>query len=212
VIDIFDLVKEKVATYKMWLIVGSIFLVACVMIVLLKQSKAPHIPVAYTTSDAISSASSTTQPDSSTSSSAIMIDIKGAIKNPGVYDITNEPRTQTVIAKAGGLTNEADAMQINLAQKLTDGQMIYIPVKGEIDSANHSETQKSEVEAKNDKVNLNTATSEELQTLDGVGEKKADQIIAYREAHGGFKKVDELKEVSGIGTKRFDALKDNIIV
>ena len=112
------------------------------------------------------------------------------------------------MAKAGGLTDQAEILTINLAQKLTDGQMVYIPTKGE--RLNEPATASSQVQK--DKVNLNTATVAELQTLEGIGEKKAEQIIAYREANGGFKQISDLKAVSGIGEKRFETLKDSLTV
>lgn len=112
------------------------------------------------------------------------------------------------MAKAGGLTEQAEMANVNLAQKLTDGQMVYIPTKGERLSTPATTTS----QASQEKVNLNTATVAELQTLEGVGEKKAEQIIAYREANGGFKQITDLKAVSGIGEKRFEALKDKLTI
>ena len=138
----------------------------------------------------------------------VLIDIKGAVKQPGVYDVSQQPRLQAAVAKAGGLTDQAEILTINLAQKLTDGQMVYIPTKGE----HLSEQVPSASQAQKDKVNLNTATVAELQTLEGIGEKKAEQIIAYREANGGFKQISDLKAVSGIGEKRFETLKDSLTV
>lgn len=138
----------------------------------------------------------------------ILIDIKGAVKQPGVYDVSQQPRLQAAVAKAGGLTDQAEIQTINLAQKLTDGQMVYIPTKGE----RLSEPITASSQAQKDKVNLNTATVAELQTLEGIGEKKAEQIIAYREANGGFKQISDLKAVSGIGEKRFETLKDSLTV
>lgn len=138
----------------------------------------------------------------------ILIDIKGAVKQPGVYDVSQQPRLQAAVAKAGGLTDQAEIQTINLAQKLTDGQMVYIPTKGE----RLSEPTTASSQAQKDKVNLNTATVAELQTLEGIGEKKAEQIIAYREANGGFKQISDLKAVSGIGEKRFETLKDSLTV
>ncbi len=138
----------------------------------------------------------------------VLIDIKGAVKQPGVYDVSQQPRLQAAVAKAGGLTDQAEILTINLAQKLTDGQMVYIPTKGE----HLSEPATASTQAQKDKVNLNTATVAELQTLEGIGEKKAEQIIAYREANGGFKQISDLKAVSGIGEKRFETLKDSLTV
>lgn len=140
----------------------------------------------------------------------ILVDVKGAVNKPGVYDITDNPRTQVALAKAGGVVENADISQVNLAQKQNDGGIIYIPVKGEI-SPNY--TQKNGEDGKGEnKVNLNTANSSELQNLEGIGSKKAEQIIAYREEHGQFKQIDDLKMISGIGEKRFETLKDRLTV
>ena len=138
----------------------------------------------------------------------ILVDIKGAVNQPGVYDVSQQPRLQAAVAKAGGLTEQAEMANVNLAQKLTDGQMVYIPTKGE----RLSTPATTASQASQEKVNLNTATVAELQTLEGVGEKKAEQIIAYREANGGFKQITDLKAVSGIGEKRFEALKDKLTI
>ncbi|WP_224156795.1 ComEA family DNA-binding protein [Leuconostoc gelidum] len=88
-----------------------------------------------------------------------------------------------------------------------------MPVIGEVASNKVTvDQQGAESGQEMTKINLNTATAEELQTLEGVGEKKAEQIIAYREAHDGFKKLDEIKEVSGIGAKRFETMQDKITI
>ncbi|MBZ6010431.1 helix-hairpin-helix domain-containing protein [Leuconostoc gelidum] len=205
-IDKLDVIKEKLAIYKIWLLLGGIILIGCIVMIVIKQPKGVEVPTAY---NSMSSTSAT----SISSKTAVMVDVKGAVKNPGVYDIVNSPRAQTAIAKAGGLTHEADTIKLNLAQKLSDGQMLYVPVIGEAASNKTTVGQQgTESGQEMTKINLNTATAEELQTLEGVGEKKAEQIIAYREAHGGFKKLDEIKEVSGIGAKRFETLQDKITI
>lgn len=213
VIDTFDLIKDKLASHKIWILFGSIICIGCIALFLIKQPSVSETPSALsaTTSHPVDSSSSAISATST--DSAIMIDVKGAVKNPGVYDVVSSPRAQTAIAKAGGLTREADTVQFNLAQKLTDGQMIYVPVVGEVKADKSTGNQQATVASQeNAKVNLNTATAEELQMLDGVGEKKAEQIIAYREAHDGFKKIDDIKEVSGIGAKRFETLQDKVTI
>ncbi|AFS39947.1 helix-hairpin-helix domain-containing protein [Leuconostoc gelidum subsp. gasicomitatum] len=208
-IDKLDVIKDKLAVYKIWLLLGGIILIGCIIMIVIKQPKEVAVPTAYSMSSTSSSAAAT----SISSKTAVMIDVKGAVKNPGVYDIVNSPRAQTAIAKAGGLTHEADTIKLNLAQKLSDGQMLYVPVIGEVASNKVTvDQQGAESGQEMTKINLNTATAEELQTLEGVGEKKAEQIIAYREAHDGFKKLDEIKEVSGIGAKRFETMQDKITI
>lgn len=209
VIDKLDVIKDKLAVYKIWLLLGGIILIGCIVMIVIKQPKEVAVPTAYSMSSTSSSAAAT----SISPKTSVMIDVKGAVKNPGVYDIVNSPRAQTAIAKAGGLMHEADTLKLNLAQKLSDGQMLYVPVIGEAASHKVAIGQSgTESNQEITKINLNTATVEELQTLEGVGEKKAEQIIAYREAHDGFKKLDEIKEVSGIGAKRFETLQDKITI
>ena len=127
VIDKFDVIKEKLAVYKIWLLFGGVILIGCTAMIVIKQPKSVEMPTAYSMSSTSSSAATT----SISSKAAVMIDVKGAVKNPGVYDIVNSPRAQTAIAKAGGLMHEADTLKLNLAQKLSDGQMLYVPVIGE---------------------------------------------------------------------------------
>jgi len=211
VIDTFDVIKDKLASYKIWLLLGGVVFMSFIAMVVIKQPKGAEVPLAYSMSSSSTSSSAATHVK--TNDMVVMIDVKGAVKNPGVYDIVNSPRAQTAIAKAGGLTHEADALQLNLAEKLSDGQMLYVPAIGEVRSnkvaVGQQTTESSQVMTK---INLNTATAAELQTLEGIGEKKAEQIIAYREAHDNFKTIDEIKEVSGIGAKRFETLQDKLTI
>jgi len=210
-IDILDLIKDRMMQYKIWLIVIGILFVGVMLCLCFKQAK----PASNTNIPAMQSTGSTVSATSASISSenaVMMVDVKGAVKKPGVYDITNSPRVQTAVAKAGGLTDEADTVKLNLAQKLTDGQLVYVPMRGEVTTDILTDNKDSKATNNQEKVNLNTATVTELQTLTGIGEKKAEQIISYREAHGGFKKIDEIKEVSGIGDKRFETIQDSIII
>lgn len=165
----------------------------------------------------------------------LYVDIKGAVKRPGVYQITKEMRIQDAVNLAGGFNKSADKKQINLAGKLIDQQVIYVPLRGEIkgnaleqgitpqasqagseDNTNGVSTSSSASSATtnsdNAKINLNTADKSKLQELTGIGEKKAEQIIAYRETTGQFKQIEDLKNVSGFGDKTFENLKDYICV
>lgn len=144
--------------------------------------------------------------------SVLVIDIKGAIKHPGVYELQTGARVHQLIEVAGGLLNDADELAINLAAPLQDGMVIYIPKKGEI--TNNQFTLPANQEGANgaNKVNINLATTEELQTLTGIGPSKAEAIIAYREENGPFTKPEQLLEVSGIGEKSFEKLKEEITI
>lgn len=143
-----------------------------------------------------------------------LVDVKGAVENPGVYEVMLDERVIDVIEKAGGLKEGADETKINFAGRVTDEMVLYIPLIGEegenmIVSAGASSTSTSQGEGK---ININKATSDELQNLPGIGPSKAEAIIAYREDSGLFQTIDDLKLVTGIGDKTFEKLHDQIIV
>ena len=140
-----------------------------------------------------------------------VVDIKGQVISPGVYEVDAGMRINDVIQLAGGITQEADTSQLNFAQALEDQMMIYVPEKGELNESIPivQSPQKSEAEHL---INLNTADLTKLQELNGIGEKKAQAIIQYRTDNGSFQSIESLMEVSGIGQKTFDAIKDTITV
>lgn len=141
-----------------------------------------------------------------------MVDVKGAVTNPGIYEVAKNMRVQNAIDLAGGLLQNAETRHINFAQHVTDQMLLYIPVVGE-EIVDIPYTQpNSPVEEGTSKININTATDLELQALPGIGEKKALQIINYRTENGSFSTIEELMEVSGIGQKTFDTLKESITV
>lgn len=141
-----------------------------------------------------------------------VVDVKGAVTNPGIYEVAKNMRVQNAIDLAGGLLQNAETRHINFAQHVTDQMLLYIPVVGE-EIVDIPYTQpNSPVEEGTSKININTATDLELQALPGIGEKKALQIINYRKENGSFSAIEELMEVSGIGQKTFDTLKESITV
>lgn len=146
------------------------------------------------------------------------VDIKGEVLRPGVYEFSCESRMQEVIKKAGGFTEEADETKINLAQKITDQMQIIVPnlhskqeggvTEGNSEKGNTSNTTPSN--SKQGKVNINTATLEELQTIKGIGKKKAEAILQYRKEHGAFRTKEELLQVKGIGKKALEAIESQV--
>ena len=154
----------------------------------------------------------------------IYVDVCGAVARPGVYALETGSRVFQAVEKAGGFLPEAAGTYINQAQTLSDGQQIYVPTKEEAQEMSHpgqnsgnaavsggssSDSLQSGEEAK---VNLNTADAEALMTLSGIGEAKAEAILAYREEHGGFSSIEEIMNVSGIKESTFSKIKDKISV
>lgn len=145
-----------------------------------------------------------------------MVDIKGAVKKAGVYQVSDTMRVHDVIQLAGGETDDADMNQINNAEKVSDQMVIYVPKKGETIS---EITQRVPSKITNNagsqemgKVNLNTASLQDLMTLKGVGQKKAEAIIEYRETNNGFQTIEDLKKVKGIGEKTFESLAESVTI
>ena len=146
------------------------------------------------------------------------VDIKGEVLHPGVYEFSCESRMQEVIKKAGGFTEEADETQINLAQKISDQMQIIVPnlhskqeggvTEGNSEKGNMSNTTPSN--SKQGTVNINTATLEELQTIKGIGKKKAEAILQYRKEHGAFRTNEDLLQVKGIGKKALEAIESQV--
>lgn len=146
----------------------------------------------------------------------VLVDVKGAVKYPGVYELTTENRVVDAIEQAGGYVDKANPNAINHAQKLQDEMVIYIPLVGEemenVENLISTAGTSTSEGGSSGKVNLNKAEEAELTTLPGIGPAKAKAILAYRQENGNFQKIEDLKEVSGIGDKTFEQLKDAIDV
>ena len=142
----------------------------------------------------------------------ITVDVKGAVKSPGIYDLPVGSRVHDAVQKAGGLTEEADSKSLNLAQKISDEALVYVPTKGEEAASQQAASGTTPSTSKEKKINLNKASLEELKQVKGLGGKRAQDIIDHRETNGKFKSVDELKKVSGIGAKTIEKLKDYVTV
>lgn len=161
-----------------------------------------------------------TEPFTSTEPSSIpiklVVDVKGAVKSPGVYEAIDGERIIDMITKAGGFLDDADQTKVNLSKKVADEMVIYVPKNGEetplgfesIQTSTSSETSSEPSQ----KINMNEADSSTLQTLPGIGESKAKAIIEYRQTNGPFKCIEDLMNVSGIGEKTFEKLSSSIAV
>lgn len=135
--------------------------------------------------------------------------ICGEVMEPGVYPLPEHSRIYELVELAGGLTEDAAPESVNLAQELTDGQMINIPSTEDEQDFSEAGT---EAGTDNGKVNINTASKEQLMTLNGIGETKADSILSYREQNGPFDSLEDLMQVDGIGQGTFSKLKDMITI
>lgn len=175
----------------------------------------------------------------------IRIDVKGAVKKPGVYEMESTSTINDAIAKSGGLTSKGTTSNINLSKKLSDEMVVYVFTKDELkkkstsnevvcevpkcecetveiescppvvngntDNANKSDEAKDQDQSSiENKVSLNKGTVEDFQTLDGIGESKAQAIIEYRNANGPFKNIEDIMNVSGIGEKAFEKIKTRL--
>ena len=210
-----EAIIEKIKEYKiivictgLGLLVGGFFLL----------KPAPQTPVKETNLQAevatVSNVSSTEKEvkDESLEQDLITVDVKGAVKSPGIYDLPVGSRVNDAVQKAGGLTEQADSKSLNLAQKVSDEALVYVPAKGEEVASEKTGSGAPSSTSKDKKVNLNKASMEELKQVKGLGGKRAQDIIDHRESNGKFKSVDELKKVSGIGAKTIEKLKDYVTV
>jgi competence protein ComEA len=142
--------------------------------------------------------------------SLLVVDVAGEVHRPGVYRVPAGSRVDAAVQQAGGVTRHAERSAVNLAMPLHDGQQIVVPRHGAAPVAAASGAAPAggaSASAPAQPISLSTATAEQLDTLDGIGPTLAARIVQYREAHGGFRSVDELRQVSGIGDKRFAALR-----
>ena len=139
----------------------------------------------------------------------IFVDVKGAVKHPGVFETTKDKRVKDLIEEAGGLLDDADTSTLNLSQKVKDQMVIYVLKHGEkpkqISDGSTSSTN-------GDVININTANKEQLMKISGVGKTKAEAIIAHREKNGDFKTKEDITKVRGIGKSTFEKIKDKIEV
>jgi competence protein ComEA len=143
----------------------------------------------------------------------IVVEIKGEVKKPDVYILNENSIIKDLIEAAGGLTENADLSNINRAKKLQNHDLIYITNKNEVmkgiqntDSNSNSKNK----ENSDEKININTATTEELKKINGIGDAKAKNILEYREKNGDFKSIEDIKNVTGISEKMFEKIKEQI--
>ena len=213
-----EAIIEKIKEYKIIVICTSLGLVVGGFFLLKPAQQTPvketnlHAEVAAVSKDSVSEKEVRKEEnEESLEQNLITVDVKGAVKSPGIYDLPVGSRVNDAVQKAGGLTEQADSKSLNLAQKVSDEALVYVPTKGE-EASQQSGSGATSSTSKEKKVNLNKASLEELKQVKGLGGKRAQDIIDHREANGKFKSVDELKKVSGIGAKTIEKLKDYVTV
>ena len=151
-----------------------------------------------------------------TAENVIIVHVAGAVKKPGIVKLKEGSRVEDAVNEAGGLEDNADISNINLAYILEDGIKIKIPTLDEKELSDNSyiiEDIGDKVEnskSKKDKININTASESELETLEGIGASLAEKIVEYREKNGKFKNIEDIKNVTGIGDSKFEVIKNKI--
>lgn len=203
---------------KLFLIIGAVILAVSIGLIYkeisgrtdnpLQEAATGEILLQEQQEDEAAETAELTEPEQQ---ETIQIYITGQVKRPGVYTIAPDKRLIDAIELAGGCTPEADLNRINLAARVVDEGMYYVPAAGEEIDPGIPAVQTGG-EAGTEKININTADENQLQTLTGIGPAKAQKIIEYRESNGGFKSIEEIMNVSGIGEKTFENIKENICV
>ncbi len=133
----------------------------------------------------------------------LYVDVAGAVRHPGLYRLPAGSRVAVAVEHAGGLTRRGDSTGVNLAAPLQDGQQVIVPARGAVAAPVGGSAHGASAPGP---ISLSQASEAQLEGIDGIGPALAGRIIQYREAHGGFRSLDELREVSGIGDKRFETL------
>lgn len=155
--------------------------------------------------------------DSSNMENKIKVEVKGEVENAGVYEVREGDRIEDVIDKAGGFTSNAYSDNINLSMKVSDELVIFVSSKSDIKKDTINEwsntiSSNNNKESENGLININTASKKELMNLPGIGESRADAIISYRNKNGNFKKISDIKKVSGIGSETYEKFKNSICI
>ncbi|HHQ0953097.1 TPA: helix-hairpin-helix domain-containing protein [Listeria innocua] len=197
---------ELLKKYKNYFLIGIAILCAGVIYISIPTSQTDKV-----TANQTLNTEEKPQKEKKKNATHIYIDIKGAVRTPGVYKLPVDARVQDVVKVAGGLTEDADNSKLNLAEKLKDEMSIYVYKNGE---AGSEEVVKDDIELSetDKKVNINSATKIDLQQVPGIGDSKATAIIEYREKEGLFQTIEDLKNVTGIGEKTVEKLKEYLDV
>jgi competence protein ComEA len=174
-----------------------------ILVVVFGKLLAPSSPAADPVSTSAVPALSLQSTATSDDAGPVLVHVVGAVRHPGVYRLSGASRVRDAIRRAGGARAGAHLQQINLAERLADGEQVVVPGRGVTVAP-------AQAGAEGAVVHLGSATVEQLDGLDGIGPALAARIVAYRQQHGGFKNVDELGDVPGIGPKKLEALRGHV--
>lgn len=201
-----DKVIDQIKKYALWIIIGAVVLLSLFFF----NRESNQDEQASDEMEAILSSNETEgdNADIEEESGLVVVDIKGEVQEPGIYEMNGENRIYNAIEEAGGFTSEADDTQVNLAQRLQDEMIVLVPKQGE----DPSEVANVDSVSNEGMVKINYATQEEIETLNGIGPSKAEAIIQYREENGMFKQPEDLLEISGIGDKTLENLREQIVI
>lgn len=196
---------------KKAILIGVVLVGAIVLAIFLFTDKSGEdISAMFAESTQVAGNESESKPVDEKEPQIFKVDVKGAVIRPGVYEVKEGERVIDVIERAGGFRENADSLQVNLSQRVHDEMVIYVPVQGENIPVSTLLPAPAGT-SNNGKININTASATELETLPGIGPQKAEAIIQYREENGPFQKAEDLMKVSGIGEKTFEKLKEHIV-
>ena len=183
---------------------GVVLVLVLAGVAVLVGALSPHGSTATAAAPVARSRTVHTQGPTAAESPTAFVHVVGQVNHPGLYELAAGARIVDAVAAAGGFTATADQSQLNLAQVIEDGQQITVLAQGAVPPASAGTV------GAGGSVDLNTADATALETLDGIGPALAQRILAYRTAHGGFRTVNDLQNVTGIGPKKFAAIKANV--
>ena len=195
---------EKYRTILVMVLFCSVFLIAYI----LKNAFQPSIEESSFTAAPVKKE---VESEPAKTPENVYVDVKGQVVNPGLYEVRQGDRLKFVIDRAGGFTEDADRKMINLAVKVSDEMMIYVPKVGEMEPLDLP-IPSSGAESGQDKLNINTASQQDFEGLPGIGPSKAASFVQYRDENGPFTAIEEITNISGIGEKTFEKLKEHIFV
>lgn len=205
-------------THKLMAAAAIIIVVMISGTVYILQDRTTEIDLGEAVEVKAAAAPETIAEETETAPKEISVYICGSVRNPGVITLPEGSRLEEAMKMAGGAGDKADLTAVNLAYKLADEDMIYIPELGEkpVETTGAASTSAAAITKKgaagSGKVNINTAGENELDTLDGIGPATARAIIAYRDQIGAFSSIEQIKEVKGIGDAKYSSIKDDITV